>query len=72
MSNKYDSFRHIEVLSELNVLFSLVNETQVKINALKVYLFFQLPLKDLARLNECMQQPKVFSAEDILAKILFL
>ena len=34
MSNKYDSFRHIEVLSELNVLYSLVNETQVKINTL--------------------------------------
>ena len=43
MSNKYDSFRHIEVLSELNVLFSLVNETQVKINALN---------KELAKIKE--------------------
>ena len=34
MSNKYDSFKHIEVLSELNVLYVLANETQTKINML--------------------------------------
>ena len=43
MSNKYDSFKHIEVLSELNVLYVLADETQVKINTLN---------KELAKLRE--------------------
>ena len=34
MSNKYDSYKHIEVLSELNVLYVLANETSAKIDAL--------------------------------------
>jgi hypothetical protein len=34
MSDKYNSFKHIEVLSELNVLYVLANETQTKINTL--------------------------------------
>ena len=34
MSNKYDSSEHIKVLAELTILYKLVNETQVKINAL--------------------------------------
>ena len=34
MSNKYDSFKHIEVLSELNVLYVLASETQTKIDML--------------------------------------
>ena len=34
MSNKYDSSEHIKVLAELNTLFELRNEMQVKINIL--------------------------------------
>ena len=34
MSNKYSHTDHIKVLAELTVLYKLVNETQVKINAL--------------------------------------
>ncbi len=34
MSNKYDSSEHIKVLAELNTLFELRNEMQVKINTL--------------------------------------
>ena len=34
MSNKYDHSDHIKVLAELTVLYKLVNETKVKINAL--------------------------------------
>ena len=43
MSNKYDSFKHIEVLSELNVLYVLADETQTKINVLS---------KELAKIKE--------------------
>ena len=35
MSNKYDSSEHIKVLAELNTLLDILNETQVKINALR-------------------------------------
>ena len=34
MSNKYDANEHIKVLAELNTLFELRNEMQVKINIL--------------------------------------
>ena len=34
MSNKYDSSDHIDVLAQLNVLWNLHNETQIKINVL--------------------------------------
>ena len=34
MSNKYSHTDHIKVLAELTILYKLVNETQVKINAL--------------------------------------
>ena len=34
MSNKYDSLDHIKVLAELNTLYEIRNETQVKINTL--------------------------------------
>ena len=34
MSDKYDSSEHIKVLAELNTLFELRNEMQVKINIL--------------------------------------
>ena len=34
MSNKYDSSEHIKVLAELLTLQTIMNETQVKINAL--------------------------------------
>ena len=43
MDNKYDSFKHIEVLSELNVLYVLADETQTKINVLS---------KELATIKE--------------------
>jgi len=43
MSNKYDHSDHIKVLAELTVLYKLVNETQVKINALN---------KELAKIKE--------------------
>ena len=33
MSNKYDSSEHIKVLAELNTLYEVRNETQVKIDA---------------------------------------
>ena len=35
MPNKYDSSEHIKVLAELLTLQTIMNETQVKINALK-------------------------------------
>ena len=34
MSNKYDSLDHIKVLAELNTLYEIRNETQVKIDVL--------------------------------------
>ena len=34
MPNKYDSMEHIKVLAELNTLYVVANETQVKINTL--------------------------------------
>ena len=34
MSNKYDSLEHIKVLAEIVTLQTVMNETQVKINAL--------------------------------------
>ena len=43
MSNKYDSSEHIKVLAELNTLFELRNEMQVKINILT---------KELKKINE--------------------
>ena len=35
MSNKYSHTDHIKVLAELNTLYEVRNETQVKINALR-------------------------------------
>ena len=35
MSNKYDASEHIKVLAEIITLQTVMNETQVKINALR-------------------------------------
>jgi DNA polymerase/3'-5' exonuclease PolX len=43
MSNKYSHTDHIRVLAELNTLYEVRNETQVKLNALQ---------KELAKLKE--------------------
>jgi hypothetical protein len=43
MSNKYNTGEHIKVLAELNTLYEVRNETQVKINVLK---------KQLAKIEE--------------------